>query len=41
VRYAQHAEERQFTVPLWAAVLWDEAIGKTNDALTRLRPEPE
>lgn len=34
-RFADHAEERQITVPLWAGLIWDEAIGKVNTVLER------
>lgn len=32
-RFAAHCQEHNIKVPLWAGILWDEAIGKVNDAL--------
>jgi hypothetical protein len=32
-RVAKHLEERQHTVPLWAALLWDLALNETELAL--------
>lgn len=34
-RFADHAEQRQVTVPLWAGLLWHEAITAVNAALAQ------